>query len=123
MNTIELLREFLEKEKLDSFFSEGRDPLLDQIEARAKGKKKNYDDANLYFGECLTTIKGLSGPMAVAITEKYPTVHQFIQDSEWEKTLKEIKYKTAKGNEKPISDKVIEKIRVNFFGRYSNKII
>ena len=55
--------------------------------------------------------------MAVAITEKYPSVRQFIQDSEWETTLKQdIKYKTAKGNEKHISDKVIEKIRVNFFG-------
>lgn len=117
INTIEILREFLEKEKLNPFFTEGRDPLLDQIEARAKGKKKNYDDAHLFFGECLATIKGVSGPMAVAITEKYPTVHQFIQDSEWEKTLKEeIKYKTAKGNDKPISDKVIEKIKVNFFG-------
>ena len=40
MNTIETLREFLEKGKLDPFFTEGRDPLLDQMEARSKGKKK-----------------------------------------------------------------------------------
>ncbi len=120
MNTIEILREFLEKEKLDAFFSEGRDPLLDQMEARAKGKKRNYDDAHLFFGECLTTIKGLSGPMAVAITGKWSTLNDFMKDSEWETALKEeITYRTAKGNEKHISDKVIEKIRVNFFGRCS----
>ena len=117
MNTIEILREFLEKEKLDAFFSEGRDPLLDQIEARSNGKKKNYDDTRIFFGECLATIKGVSGPMALAITEKWSTLNDFIKDSDWETTLKqEIKYKTAKGNEKHISDKVIEKIRVNFFG-------
>lgn len=118
MNTIEILREFLEKENLDSLFTEGRDPILDQIEARAKGRqKKNYDDAGLFFGECLATIKGVSGAMAIAITERWSTLHEFIKDSEWETTLKEeIKYKTAKGNEKHISDKVIEKIRVNFFG-------
>jgi len=117
MNTIEILKGFLEKEKLDAFFSEGRDPFLDQIEARSKGKKKNYDDARLFFGECLATIKGISGPMAVEITGKWSTLNDFIKDSEWETTLKEeIKYKTAKGNDKHISDKVIDKIRVNFFG-------
>ena len=117
MNTIEILREFLEKEKLDSFFSAGREPLLDQIEARSNGKKKNYDNARLFFAQCLATIKGISGPMALAITERWSTLHDLIKDSEWETTLKqEIKYKTAKGNDKHISDKVMEKIRVNFFG-------
>lgn len=115
MNTIDILEGFLEKDKLDAFFSEGRDPLLDQIEARAKGKKKNYDDTRLFFGECLATIKGVSGPMALAITEKWSTLNDFIKDSEWETTLKkDITYKTAKGNEKYISDKLIDKIRLNF---------
>ena len=115
MNTIEILKDFLEKEKLDAFFTEGRDPLLDQIEARSNGKKKNYDNARLFFAQCLATIKGVSGPMALAITEKWSTLHDLIKDSEWETTLKqEIKYKTAKGNDKHISDKVIEKIRLNF---------
>ena len=117
MNTIEILQCFLEKEKLDALFTKGRDPLLDQIEARSNGKKKNYDDARLFFGECLATIKGISGPMALEIAGKWSTLNDFIKDSEWERTLKEeIKYKTTKGNEKHISDKVIEKIRVNFFG-------
>ena len=69
----------------------------------------------IFFGECLTTIKGVSGPMALAITEKWSTLNDFIKDSEWETTLKkDITYKTAKGNEKYISDKLIDKIRLNF---------
>ena len=69
----------------------------------------------IFFGECLATIKGVSGEMALAITGKWSTLNDFIKDSEWETTLKEeIKYKTAKGNDKHISDKVIEKIRLNF---------
>ena len=53
--------------------------------------------------------------MALAITEKWSKLNDFIKDSEWQTTLKkEIKYKTTKGNEKHISDKVIDKIRLNF---------
>lgn len=115
MNTIEILQGFLEKENLDALFTKGRDPLLDQIEARSNGKKKNYDDARLFFAQCLATIKGVSGEMALAITEKWSTLNDFIKDSDWETTLKkDITYKTAKGNEKYISDKLIDKIRLNF---------
>lgn len=119
MHTINILKNWLENnENLNTFFSQKREIELDQIEARTKSKKKNYADATLYFGECLASIKGLSPQTALSITTKWTTWKEFIIDyvndqSQWEQKLKELKYKTSKGNEKHISQNVIDKIKIN----------
>ena len=119
MHTINILKNWLtNNENLNTYFSEKRQIELDQIEARTKSKKKNYDDAKLYFGECLASIKGLSPQTALSITTKWTTWKEFIIDyvndqSNWEQKLKEITYKTSKGNDKHISQKVIDKIKIN----------
>lgn len=126
-NTIHILiNNFLKKPNFNCFF-EKRDEELDQVEARCKKQKKNFEDEAIFFQSCLCSIKGLSANMAKAIQNQFENLFifniEFFVDYEkaYKKLTTECLYKTAKQNEKTLPPKIIKSILDNF--AFKNTII
>lgn len=119
-STTNIIKEWMNYSSLSNFFVEQRSVEVDQIEARLKGKKKNFADRKLFFLASLSLIKGIPVNISQAIVSEFVSLENFVKtyienNNEWNAKMSKITYKTRSNNEKNISKKVIDSLKINFF--------
>lgn len=113
------LEDIYQHDSLQAFF---KTRLLeqDQLESRLSGvRKKNYEDEKLFLLATISSLRGVSSEIAIAIGKKFDGLVDLCTqlannpDAIFSE-ISQIEYTTNKGIKKKIPNHIIEKIKKNF---------